>query len=54
MSLLMSGNRGVREAVPHADIPTSDACRPRREGDTYYGMPPPVEFDNYKASYFKM
>jgi hypothetical protein len=36
----------------HADIPTSEAGLPKWEGDTCDQLPPRVEFDNYKASYF--
>lgn len=47
---------GWKKTRSPADIPTSGARLQNRDGnperDTYYQLPPRVEFDNYKASYF--
>jgi hypothetical protein len=43
---------GLEKTRSPADFPTSRAGSPKWEGDTSYQLPPRVEFDNYKASYF--
>ena len=45
-----------KKTLSRADIPTSRSGFQKgeesTEGDTYDQLPPRVEFDNYKASYF--